>query len=200
MDSLHDRDRLVLGIAGPMCSGKNTVCDILAKTGFFCIDVDLLGHEALIAMEQEIRARFGDGILGESGSIDRTRLGTIVFSDREKLAALEAIVHPWMREKVGELLLDHRKYHVAVNAAVLFRMELDLFCDKVLWVEAPVHIRFRRLLKRSGLSPFRALGRILSQDVRRTNISSDHTDMYVIRNTGSRAYLEDQVWKFLNEM
>ena len=199
MENDTQSGKRVIGVTGPMCSGKNAVCAVLEKAGFLCIDVDLLGHQALKEKRDAVVAVFGNGILDADGSISRKKLGSVVFSRKKQLAKLEEIVHPWMRTKVGEMIVAHDG-DVAVNAAVLFTMELDRLCDSVLWVDAPLCTRVFRLMRRNGVSFFTALRRIAGQNVIRANYSSSHTDIYDIRNTGSGAYLEDQVWKFLNEM
>lgn len=95
---------MVIGVAGKYCAGKSTVTDILAGDGYRVIDVDRLGHEALARRVDDVRHTFGDEYIGADGAVDRTRLGSLVFRDREAMRRLEGIVHPEMVEMVRERL------------------------------------------------------------------------------------------------
>jgi dephospho-CoA kinase len=88
---------LRVGLTGGIGCGKTTVAGMMAALGCHVVNADKMAH-ALIAPGEpaynEIRSRFGDGILARDGSIDRAALASVVFADAEKLAALNAIVHP----------------------------------------------------------------------------------------------------------
>ncbi|MFO8041813.1 MAG: dephospho-CoA kinase [Alkalispirochaeta sp.] len=90
----------VVGVAGKCCAGKDMVTSWLLEHGWREINVDRVGHEALAAEHARIVATFGREIVDERGTIDRRKLGKIVFADRDQLHRLERIVHPWMREAV----------------------------------------------------------------------------------------------------
>ncbi len=192
--------RIITGVAGPVCSGKNTVCSILEKHGFLVIDVDLLGHEALAEKKEEISKTFGPGVLNDRGDIDRSALGELVFSSKTNLSRLEQIVHPWMNAKVGEIILANPGKDIAINAAILFKMGLEGYCDSVIWVDAPVWKRLRRFMKRSGQGLIPALKRIWSQRSLKTQSSSFDTDIYDIENSGPPEQLSDRVTDILKKM
>ena len=194
------KTRAVVGVTGPICGGKNAVCSILEKKGFFSIDVDKVGHEALEAKNDEIVRAFGTGILDSAGTIDRAGLGTVVFSSRRALETLEGIVHPWMNARVGDYILSNSSRDIVINAAVLFKMGLDGYCDRIIWVDAPVLSRLKRLRERSRTGILDALRRIWSQRRLRTQYSPPDTDIYDIENSGSMENLSDQVFKFLQTM
>ena len=94
---------MLLGLTGGYCVGKNAVAAILEKRGWTCIDVDALGHEAVELARDAIVARFGTGVIGSDGRVDRKAVARIVFADPAALADQEAIVHP-----VAIRLLDAR--------------------------------------------------------------------------------------------
>ena len=142
---------MVIGLTGKSCAGKDEVASILSSLGFYVIDEDRLGHEALDANREALIATFGDAIL-TNGSVDRKKLGPLVFSDKDKLRLLEAISHPWMvsetvrRAKEAEA----KGLNVVINAAILKRLGLDSISDEILFVDAPFAIRAKRAEARNG--------------------------------------------------
>lgn len=188
---------MVFGVTGKYCSGKNVICDRLRPFGFFTIDVDLLGHEALKCLAHEVAAEFGPTVTDGSGGIDRRRLAEIVFSDPERLASLESIVHPWMVEETTRLVRERSTPHAAVNAAILYKMGLDRLCDRVIYVHAPLVVRFLRARRRDGLGPFRVLGRLRAQ--RGLIPKSVDVDMYRVSNPGHGDSLDRAIRRMLVE-
>ncbi len=158
----------VVGVAGKCCAGKDMVTGWLLEHGWREINVDRLGHEALAAEHARIVATFGREIVDERGTIDRRKLGKIVFADRDQLHRLEHIVHPWMREAVRREIAAWRASPggargLVINAALLFYMELDTLCDAVLLVRAPLWQRFQRARRRDDLSLRHIMGRLWTQ-------------------------------------
>jgi len=149
----------VVGIVGPAGSGKSTVCRILSqKAGVVHIDCDRLAWEAYRPdgpAYSRLLARFGERILAQDGSVDRKKLGALVFSDPKAKADLEEIVHPLVMEALKGLLARERAKGtkiVLVEGALLLssphieREEFDLF----IWLSVPEEERKKRLLA-SGL-------------------------------------------------
>lgn len=99
----------MVGLTGGIGSGKSTVAGLLAERGAHVIDADRVAHEvyapATLGFERIVE-RFGEGVLGEDGSIDRASLGALVFRDREALQELNAIVHPLVRAEVAARVAD----------------------------------------------------------------------------------------------
>jgi dephospho-CoA kinase len=174
----------VIGITGLYCAGKNFCAALLQNEGIPVLDVDKLGHAALVARRDDVIARFGKSILTETNGgteIDRKLLGKKVFGRPEELRALEAIVHPevflttqkWLDEQAanGEKL-------AVINAALLHKFQFDKHVfDKsqfdqsrfdgkfslVIIVRAPFLIRLARALKRDKLPLAQTLKRLFSQ-------------------------------------
>jgi dephospho-CoA kinase len=188
---------MVIGLAGTYCAGKDTAAAVFEDAGWHLIDVDGLGHEALRAKRGEVSAAFGDSVLGESGEIDRRRLGAIVFSDPQALRRLERIVHPWMVESVREKIGELQGGNIVVNAAILFKMGLHSLCDAVVWVDAPWPVRFLRALRRDGFHPIRVMQRIVAQRGMRAQIRRENVDIYSIANTGARGALVAKVERLM---
>lgn len=191
---------MVLGLAGGYCAGKDSVAAILAERGFSLIDVDAVGHEVL--REPEVRDRvaehFGPGVLGPCGEVDRRELGRRVFRDRRELAALEAIVHPRMVQRVREQLALAGG-PTAVNAALLFRMGLDRLCGAVLCVRARWWVRLARARRRDGLGLVQGLRRIVAQRRICSRLNGPGVDIYYIENSGDRNALRERVLRLLRE-
>ena len=151
---------MVIGITGNYCSGKDVACDLFSEAGFHIIDVDRVGHEALAAKRDDIVRIFGNEILnGET--IDRGKLGRLVFSDDVKKRELERIVHPWMIHEVRRLIRGEGNH--VINAALLVEMCLFTLCDLVIAVQADEERAVERAVRRDGLSRAEALQRIRSQ-------------------------------------
>jgi len=99
----------VIGLTGGIGSGKSTVAEMLAERGAVVIDADRVAHEVYAPGTRGydlLVERFGDEIVGDDGGIDRARLGAIVFNDRQALEALNAIIHPLVRQEVARRMLE----------------------------------------------------------------------------------------------
>jgi dephospho-CoA kinase len=177
----------------------------LLDHGWREINVDRVGHEALAAEHARIVATFGREIVDERGTIDRRKLGNIVFSDRHQLHRLEHIVHPWMRDAVRREIEAWRAgggatdaddsgtpgggerssggaRGLVINAALLFYMDLDSLCDAVLLVRAPLWARFRRARRRDDLSFRRILHRLWTQRRLDTQALSSPAETITVEN------------------
>ena len=160
------------------------------------VDVDKLGHQALADARSEVVAAFGDSILAADGSIDRKKLGAIVFGARNELAKLEAIVHPRMVLECMRLQAKGEEagaLAVVFNAALLHRMGLDNLCDVVCYVKAPLCTRYVWARRRDGLGLKAFLRRILSQkDIKASRIQGASA-VYILKNSGDTAFIHRQV-------
>ena len=174
----------VLGIAGPYCAGKSRAAEILSSHGYRELDVDALGHEAREALADRVREEFG--------SDDRRYLRERVFSSPEALRRLEAILHPWMKERVAEEVRAAvgRGEKLAINAALLFPMGLQRHCELVLWIDAPVLVRFLRARRRDGAGWKEFRARIAAQSGLYPQKDAEDVDIITIQNLGSRSRLE----------
>ena len=194
---------MVIGVAGKYSAGKDRVIEALSELiDTDIIDVDALGHEALEEQKEELRRAFGDAVIGEDGTVDRKALGALVFDNAGRLGALESIVHPVMREKAGRYIREKQgrggtRRAVVINAALLFYMGLDRYCDSIIWVTACPCIRIRRAKQRDGLSTGEALRRFRSQRKLKHKQIGANTDIYTIRNNSSIENLRKKVAEFL---
>ena len=195
----------VIGLTGGIAAGKTTVAKFLAEKGAFVIDADRIGHK-VISPEGEaypdVVAAFGTEILADDGSIDRSRLGPLVFSDPGKLARLNSISHPRMAKHMAKIIKQIRATGreavppmVVLDAAILFEAEWDSLCDEVWTVETPPEVAVSRLVSRNRMSGEQARERIEAQlsNEQRANRASR-----VIRTTGTLKALEspmETLWR-----
>jgi dephospho-CoA kinase len=197
---------MVVGVAGKYCAGKSTVTEILANAGYGVIDVDRLGHEALARRVADIRKTFGEAYIAADGSVDRKKLGALVFRSGRDMRRLEGIVHPEMVEMVRERLAGPEGPHggdaagagsggpgTVVNAALLFPMGLDALCDLALWVRAPLLTRLRRARERDGLPVSEILRRFWAQRELEPQPSRSDVDIHTVENRGGLDRLRAQL-------
>ena len=158
------------GLTGGIASGKSTVARMFEELGAKIIDADRVGHELLRAplpAYREIVARFGKDVLDATAEIDRQRLGALVFTDREKLRQLNAILHPRIIERVDELAAQYCAQHpralVFVDAALIYEAGIADRFSRILvawcWPEQQVE----RLMRKPGVSREEAEQRITAQ-------------------------------------
>jgi dephospho-CoA kinase len=140
----------IIGLTGKACTGKNVVAKEFEKKGFYVIDVDKLGHKALEENKDKIIASFGD-VLNDDGTVNRKKLGNIVFSSKSELAKLEKITHPGIKKIIIQEIENERNNYnrdIIINAALLERGELDLLCDCFIYVKSSFLTRYKRTKKR----------------------------------------------------
>lgn len=160
----------VLGVTGGTGVGKTEVCRILQEQGGKIIDADRITRrlqEQGQPVYEEIVSRFGTEILKEDGTLDRKKLGGIVFHDREKLAALNRIVHRRVSEEIKKQVEAYRR-EGSVPFVVLdvpIPVEEGFFdtADRIWAVIANDDLRIRRLRSRMGLTEEEAERRIAAQ-------------------------------------
>jgi dephospho-CoA kinase len=186
----------ILGLTGQTGAGKSIAAARLKKNGFAVIDAD---REAKRAQSpgspcvKELARYFGGGILLPDGGLDRKKLASIAFSDKEKLAMLNRITHPHIMaqiiNKIFELKNDGVDFLV-LDAPALFEAGAEKLCQKTIAVVAPEELRVSRIMLRDGLTELDALERIKAQPDE--SFYTGRAD-YVLRNDGNVAALEEKV-------
>lgn len=182
-----------VGLTGGLGSGKSTVADMLAEHGAVVIDADAIALEVVRAGTpgfDAVVARFGAGVVGADGELDRARLAEIVFSDDAARRALNEIVHPLVADRSAELMAGVPGDAIVVyDVPLLAENNMAGGFDVIVVVETDLPIRLSRLAAR-GLPEPQAKARIAAQvsDEQRRAIADE-----VLRNDGSREALAAQV-------
>jgi dephospho-CoA kinase len=160
----------VVALTGGVAAGKTTVTEILSARGALIIDADVLARRVVEPGTpglEEIRRHFGTAVLDSSGSLDREALGQVVFQDPEARTALNAIIHPRVKQLYDEELAAIQAQSpetVAVYAVPLLAEARSASeFDAIVVVHAPEEIRIRRLQEHRGLSEDEARARIAAQ-------------------------------------
>ncbi|MHC4865613.1 MAG: dephospho-CoA kinase [Planctomycetota bacterium] len=144
----------VIGLLGGVASGKSTVAAEFGRLGCAVIDADKISHKKLD--EEDVRAKivsvFGASILGPKGSIDRKKLGDIVFGDGERLSALTSIIHPLVlvcAERLIERYIGEDWVKaVVLDMPLLVEVGWDKRCDKLIFIDCKWELRLDRAKKK----------------------------------------------------
>jgi len=161
---------ILIGLTGGVATGKSTVAAMFARCGAVIIDADVLAHQVVEPGKpawREIVKTFGKDILNPDRTIDRHRLGAIVFRSPAKRTQLERIIHPRVAREQQRLAREatRKNPHAVVmyDVPLLFEAGIDKRVDITIVVTANQETQIARLNKRNGLSRTEALRRIKSQ-------------------------------------
>ncbi len=151
-------------LTGGIASGKSTVSALMQLFGFRVIDADKIAHKVLDNSVAQIVKTFGEEYINNN-RVDRKKLGSLIFANKDKRLELEAIVHPQIKEQI---LQEAKKQEALgkpylIDIPLFFEREGVYNIDKVLVVYTPKEIQLERLIKREGLSKDEALLRIEAQ-------------------------------------
>lgn len=155
----------VVGITGGIGSGKSTVSAVLLEMGYPVYNADERAKELLNSsadLKSAITAEFGDEIYAD-GILDRAALAAQVFNDREKLAKLNALVHPAVAKDFYAWRSAQTAPAAFKEAAILFESGADKGVDEVVLVSAPEEVRVFRVMARDGVSADEVKSRIANQ-------------------------------------
>jgi len=192
---------LVIGLTGGIASGKSTVAQMFQQCGITVVDADVIAKEAVeqgMPAYQKIAETFGQGVLLETGDIDRRKLGEIVFANEEKRLQLNAIVHPEVRKmmiKQRDEAIRAGERFVVLDIPLLYESGLEHLTDKVIVVWVPKELQLERLMKRNRFNEDEALNRIHAQhslDEKKKRADA------VIDNSGSLKDTEAQLHQLLD--
>lgn len=185
---------LKVGLTGGIGSGKSEVSARLDERGAVVIDADKIAREVVEPGTPGLAAvvaEFGEEVLLPSGALDREKVGRIVFADADRLAALNAIVHPLVGERMQELMDAAPADAIVVyDVPLLAENGLAGMYDVVVVVDAPEETQLDRLTSRRGMTEEDARARMANQATReRRRAVATH----VIDNSGTLDDLKAQV-------
>jgi len=160
----------LIGLTGGIASGKSTVARRLYEHGAVHIDADDLARRVVepgTPVLAAVVAEFGEGVLRADGSLDRVRLGEIVFNDDAARARLNAIVHPAVRELSSRLIAraeaDDPDAVVVYDVPLLVEASVDHPFDLIVVTNAPRRTQVKRLVEERGLDLMQAEARVDAQ-------------------------------------
>jgi dephospho-CoA kinase len=192
---------LRVGLTGGIGAGKSEVSKRLAAQGAVVIDADLIAREVVAPGTDglaEIVAAFGPGILTPDGALDRVGLGDIVFADPDKLAGLNAIVHPRVGMRMGELEDSAGPGAVVVHDVPLIAENgLAGAYDLVVVIDVQPRVQLDRLVRQRGMSREQAEARMAAQASREERLA---IATIVVDNSGSLAELDRQAGELWAEL
>ena len=194
---------LIVGLTGGIASGKSTVANLIKDLGITVIDADI---EARLAVEpgekayQQIVEHFGGEILLEDGSINRPKLGDIIFNHQEERMVLNGIVHPAVRERMNEKKVaakERGENMVVMDIPLLFESKLTDLVEKIILVYVDEDVQLERLMKRNHYTEAEAMARIRSQ---MPLIEKKKRSDFIIDNNGSLEQTQKQLNAILNRL
>lgn len=190
----------VLGLTGGIASGKSTVSKILASYGAEIIDGDVIARQLQQPGEEGLRQialQFGKKYLNEDGSLNRTKLGDLVFNDSAELAKLNHIMRPLIHQRIIERVKQAKKAKVklaVIDIALLIEGHYLDLCTSTMMIETTSAKQLSNLMNRNHLSKAQAQARINAQ---MSNCERAKYVDEVITNNGSVEELKLKMIKWL---
>lgn len=194
---------LVLGLTGGIASGKSTADAFFLKRNLSVIDSDVIAHDILNIDQlgyKKVISYFGQDILNSDRTLNRKKLGQIVFNDQSKLNVLNQITHPLIFSEIEDKITQNKllkKPVVIVDAPLLFETKVKDYCDKTLLIAVPEELQLQRLMTRDRLNKTEALNRIKTQ---MPLSQKEKLADYAITNTGTIKELETKLANLLCEL
>ncbi|WP_320164615.1 dephospho-CoA kinase [uncultured Trichococcus sp.] len=190
----------ILGLTGSIATGKSTVAKLFLSAGIPVVDADL-GARAVVLPGApglaDIVRHFGEDYLLPDGTLDRKRLGELIFSDREKRAELDALlkerIQHWIHAE-KERYINEGHDLIVLDIPLLYEGGYQDSCDAVMVVYVPAEIQLQRLMSRNHLDADEAARRMQSQlSIEKKKELAD----FVIDNSGTIEETEKQVNEWL---
>ncbi|WP_028044127.1 dephospho-CoA kinase [Candidatus Stoquefichus massiliensis] len=143
----------VIGITGSIAVGKSTVTQYLLTHGYCVEDADKISHQALnkgTSCYEKVIEKFD--CLNEDGTINRQKLGQIVFHNKDKKQDLENIIHPYVIETMQKRIDQYQGKLIFLDIPLLFESHLEFMCDKIIVVYVDEQTQIQRLMKRNHIT------------------------------------------------
>ncbi len=161
---------LIVGLSGGIATGKSVVAHVLKKLGCYIHKADLVAHQLMAPHKpawEKIVDRFGPIILKSDTTINRAKLGSIVFSDEEERLFINNLLHPLVLKKKEEVIIKLNTaglYKIFISeAALTVEAGCAKYFDKIIITHCQKNIQIERLIKRDQINQAEALKKISSQ-------------------------------------
>ena len=191
---------VVFGITGGSGSGKTSVSKMLRKLGVHIIDTDVIAHEIVEPNSDclnELVDYFGDSILNDDKTLNRKKLASIAFSDKQKTEALSNITHKYIKAEVVKDINTTDAELVGIDGAVIIGSNVEPLCEFIVSVIADKQSRITRIKTRDNITDEQAIQRINAQN---DDEFYKENSMYIIYNNGDIAQLESDVVGLFNKI
>ncbi|WP_169764516.1 dephospho-CoA kinase [Campylobacter mucosalis] len=185
-------------VTGSIGSGKSTFVNLLKERGFSVIDADLIAHEQLENSQNEVVLHFGSEILTDK-KVDRKKLGSIVFNDKNELKWLENLLHLKIKSEIQRQCEIYESYAKPyfVDIPLFFEKQKNYDFDKIIVVYTPKNLLISRVMSRNSLDFNTAKNRVeLQMDIEKKRELAD----FVIDNSKDLQNLDNEVKKFLKRI
>lgn len=186
---------MIIGLTGSIASGKSTVSKMLKNAGYPIIDADLVARQVVEPGSEtleQIAQAFGPEVIQADATMDRAKVGEIIFNDPASRKILNELIHPAIRQEMLQQRHDFlaQGYKtIIMDIPLLFESRLQHLVDKILVVSVTEENQFSRLVERNGFSEKEARARISSQLP--MSVKEDGADA-VIYNNGT---LDETKWQ-----
>ncbi len=195
---------VVIGLTGATGAGKGFFGKTASeKYGVVHIDTDKIAREVVMPGEpclEDIKSFFGDTVINEDGTLNRKKLGEIVFSDAEKLSMLNKITHHYITDRVNQVIekaRNNKEKAVIIDAPLLFESGENELCNVTVGVIAEKSTRKSRIMFRDGISEEMADKRIAAgKDEAFFREKCD----YILENNGDEAEFTQKAGFIIEEI
>lgn len=160
---------MIIGLTGSIASGKSTVAKMIQSYGLPIVDADLVARKVVepgTPTLKKIAEAFGPEVMAQDGSMDRTKLGSIIFHNEEMRKTLNNIIHPAIREEMlrqRDEFMSYGEKNIFMDIPLLFESKLEHFVEKIIVVSVSKEVQLQRLMERNGFTENEANARIATQ-------------------------------------
>jgi len=195
---------LIVGLTGGIASGKSTIADMFKREGAYIIDIDMISRDVVKPGKpawQDVVHVFGKEVLNEDQTLNRKKVGDIVFSDAEKRKKLEEIIHPKIAAekllKINEIAQKDNRAIIIIDIPLLIETNKQDTVDNIILVYTSPQSQIERLVKRDSLSLGDAQKRLASQIPIEKKKKHAH---YIINNEEPSEQIEKKVKEIFQDL
>ena len=193
---LTDCNVCVIGLTGMSGAGKTTACEAFSECGVDIINCDLVARTVVLKGRpalKELMNYFGNEIILPDGTLDRKKIGNLIFSDESARLAFNDIIYPYISYEIIMNAVEYIKMgsgYVLLDAPTLFESGTDSLCDVIVSVVADYEDSVKRIMLRDNLNREEAENRLSSQHT--ADFYCEKSDYYVFNN-GTREELKCKI-------
>ncbi|TNC80734.1 MAG: dephospho-CoA kinase [Oleiphilus sp.] len=186
-----------IGLTGGIGSGKTAASDCFEECGIKVVDADIVAREVVEPGSpalSEISKHFGDDILDEAGWLDRKKLRSLIFKDKQQKGWLEALLHPIIRAEIANQLSNSTTPYSVLVSPLLFETDQHVLVDRTLLIDVPVELQIERASYRDNADPDQIRAIIAQQMPRECKIEKaddiilNDTDLQSLRSKVQRIH------------